>query len=69
MLGISEAARAGVPVLAIPIFGDQFNNAASVRDVGVGVYMDYHNITKDSISWALNEVLSERYLETYYYIF
>ena len=61
MLGISEAARAGVPVLAIPIFGDQFNNAASVRDIGAGVYMDYHNITKDSIRWALKEVIGQRY--------
>ncbi|XP_077283771.1 UDP-glycosyltransferase UGT5-like isoform X2 [Arctopsyche grandis] len=46
MLGISEAVRAGVPVLTIPMYGDQFNNAAAAEENGIGFYLDYKTITR-----------------------
>lgn len=60
MLGISEAVRAGVPVLTIPMYGDQFNNAAAAEENGIGFYLDYKTITKATVSFALEQILSPR---------
>uniref|UniRef100_A0A1B0DEG4 UDP-glucuronosyltransferase n=1 Tax=Phlebotomus papatasi TaxID=29031 RepID=A0A1B0DEG4_PHLPP len=37
LLGSSEAAYCGVPVIATPMYGDQFFNAASLKHRGMGV--------------------------------
>lgn len=60
MLGMSETVKAGVPAIVIPIFGDQFHNAISLEESGGGVYLKYSNITKDSLKWALETVLSPK---------
>lgn len=60
MLGISETIKAGVPALTIPMYGDQFGNAAALRDSDGGVYLDYVNITKESFRWALQTTLSPK---------
>ncbi|XP_077289499.1 UDP-glycosyltransferase UGT5-like [Arctopsyche grandis] len=64
-LSCTEATHFGVPLLAIPIFGDQSINARAVVRRGHGVVLDYMNITDVSFKWALDEVLENpRYTET-----
>lgn len=60
LLGGTEAIYYGKPLVTIPIFGDQKLNAARSASTGYGVRVDYNNLTETSLSWALNEVLSNK---------
>lgn len=60
LLGGTEAVYYGKPLVTIPIFGDQKLNAARSVSAGLGVRIDYSNLTETSFSWALNEVINNR---------
>jgi UDP:flavonoid glycosyltransferase YjiC (YdhE family) len=55
---ILETVYAGKPVLAIPCFGDQFRNAATVVKKAFGTYVSLSDITVDTLTAALHELLS-----------
>ncbi|CAD5228235.1 unnamed protein product [Bursaphelenchus xylophilus] len=57
---LNEAAFAGVPMLSIPLFGDQTFNTAVVKHIGVGVALSKLGLTKESIVEALREVLYDK---------
>jgi glucuronosyltransferase len=57
LLGSTEAVFHGVPVVGIPIFGDQKLNMARAVLSGWGVRVDYSNLTDASFKWGLEEVL------------
>uniref|UniRef100_A0A6P4FGA1 UDP-glucuronosyltransferase 1-6-like n=1 Tax=Drosophila rhopaloa TaxID=1041015 RepID=A0A6P4FGA1_DRORH len=60
--GITESQYHGVPMVALPIFGDQPANAAVMEKSGYGVALDLLTITEDSLREALKEVLeNEKY--------
>lgn len=64
LLGTSEALVEGVPVLGLPIFGDQKMNMAKAvtREYGQAVY--FNDITEEKLDNALNELLNNpKYLE------
>ncbi|XP_072933729.1 UDP-glucosyltransferase 2-like [Epargyreus clarus] len=48
-LSTIEAATRGVPLIAMPILGDQPSNADSVEDIGFGVQIALSEITKDNL--------------------
>lgn len=58
MFGMTEALSAGVPVVVLPMFGDQFVNAAAARDSGCGEILVYKDLSKITIFNALKKVLS-----------
>lgn len=60
LLGGTESIYYGKPLVTIPIFGDQKLNAARSVLSGYGVRVDYNNLTESSLTWALNEVLTEK---------
>uniref|UniRef100_A0A182JNW2 UDP-glucuronosyltransferase n=1 Tax=Anopheles christyi TaxID=43041 RepID=A0A182JNW2_9DIPT len=61
LLGVSEAVHCGVPVVVMPIYGDQFLNAAALVNRGAGVRMDYeHTDNVTYIADCIREGLSER---------
>jgi glucuronosyltransferase len=63
LLSTQEALDRGVPVVGIPVFGDQSQNMERAQSAGYGVMVLYHNITTKSIKWALKEVLeNSRYV-------
>jgi glucuronosyltransferase len=63
LLSTQEVLNRGVPVVGIPVFGDQTVNMVWARSAGYGVMLSFNNITKGSVSWALKEVLeNDRYL-------
>ena len=64
LLGTSEALTEGVPVLGFPIYGDQMMNMAKAVSRGYGLKIGIEEISEESVSRALNELLSNsKYLE------
>lgn len=60
LLGLSEAVYSGVPIIGVPIFGDQPNNIASIVSLGAGLKLDYATLTKESVLKALKAVIYDR---------
>nr|XP_040238054.2 UDP-glucosyltransferase 2-like [Anopheles coluzzii]XP_040238055.2 UDP-glucosyltransferase 2-like [Anopheles coluzzii] len=61
LLGVSEAVHCGVPVVVMPIYGDQFLNAAALVNRGAGVRMDYEQVDNVTyIASCIGEGLSDR---------
>jgi len=60
LLSTQEAIHRGLPLVAIPVYGDQYYNLTRIVSFGVGIRLDYENITTESVKWALNEVLSNQ---------
>ncbi|EDV56661.2 UDP-glucuronosyltransferase 1-6 [Drosophila erecta] len=58
--GITEAQYHGVPMVALPIFGDQPANAAVMEKSGYGLALDLLSITEDSLRDAVKEVLENQ---------
>lgn len=57
---IEEAIANGVPLLAIPFFGDQFNNAERIAALGIGQCLDFGTLTKESFKSAIVETIENR---------
>ncbi|XP_077289496.1 UDP-glycosyltransferase UGT5-like [Arctopsyche grandis] len=57
ILSCTEATHFGVPLLAIPIFGDQNFNAKSLENRGHGIVLNFNNITEASFKWTIEEAL------------
>jgi vancomycin aglycone glucosyltransferase len=53
----AAAARAGIPQVITPMFGDQFYWASRIVDLGVGATTPHTTMTEESLSRALREVL------------
>ncbi|XP_046512512.1 UDP-glucuronosyltransferase 2C1-like [Equus quagga] len=56
--GMYEAIYHGIPVVGIPIFGDQFGNIARMKAKGVAVEVDLHTMTRSDLLHALKEVIN-----------
>lgn len=48
----------GLPMILIPMFGDQFHNAAAVKTRGAAVVIEYDNLNEQSLRHALDEVFN-----------
>ncbi|XP_067012645.2 UDP-glycosyltransferase UGT5 [Anabrus simplex] len=65
LLGTIEAASAGVPMIGIPVFGDQRANVRNIVSIGMAVHLEYNTINKQSVLRTVNEVLENpSYRET-----
>jgi glucuronosyltransferase len=58
LLSCTEAIYFAKNVIAVPIFGDQPQNAKKMARDNLGIYLEYFNFTGDSVTWAINEILS-----------
>lgn len=57
LLSYTEAVHFGVPMITIPIFGDQSHNAEVIEEKGNGFILEFENITEVSLKWALDEAI------------
>ncbi|XP_046658306.1 UDP-glycosyltransferase UGT5-like isoform X2 [Homalodisca vitripennis] len=65
LLSTSEAVYCGIPMVLIPMFGDQPNNVAHLAASGAAVKLSYNDITKETVLKALRAVLYDsRYKES-----
>lgn len=63
LLGSSEAAYCGVPVISTPFYGDQFLNGAAMENRGMAVVLNYQDINKETVFQALRKALDHKMLE------
>lgn len=62
--GVFEGLCHAVPMVMVPLNGDQPDNAHKIASRGVGVVLDIFSVTTESILWGLNEVINDtRYKE------
>ena len=59
LLGTSEAMYCGVPIIMMPMFGDQSCNVAAVVSLGAGLKLPFSSITKENVLKALVSVISD----------
>ena len=62
---MTEAASSGVPVVGIPVFGDQPRNMAAVEANGAGIKIDLHDLTYENIFNAVHTAVSYTHLDVY----
>ncbi|KAI3362549.1 hypothetical protein L3Q82_012828 [Scortum barcoo] len=56
--GLYEAVFHAVPVVGIPLFGDQPDNLARLSRRGAAVVLDFNRLTSDELTEALNDVIN-----------
>jgi glucuronosyltransferase len=56
-MGSLEVFTRGVPLVGIPVYADQILNIARAVSAGCGLQIDFNNITTDSLTWAIQEVI------------
>lgn len=63
--GIHEAINQGVPMLLMPLGGDQPPNAHLVAAKGMGLVLDVNDLDENRIRTSINTLLNdERYVES-----
>uniref|UniRef100_A0A2A4JYW3 UDP-glucuronosyltransferase n=1 Tax=Heliothis virescens TaxID=7102 RepID=A0A2A4JYW3_HELVI len=61
MLSTSEAMHCGVPLVSVPLFGEQFANGRSAVESGLGVLLDVLTLNVHVLEDALKTILQEQY--------
>ena len=59
LLGTSEAVYEGVPILGIPVFGDQRSNIKQIEANGAGEILDYTEISEEVVYDKISRLLSD----------
>ncbi|XP_015124627.1 UDP-glucuronosyltransferase 2B30 [Diachasma alloeum] len=60
LLGVSESVSAGVPMVIVPMYGDQFNNAAAARSRGVALVLEWNNLDAESLKAAIDKIFNDQ---------
>ena len=56
---VYESAYHGVPVVAVPLFADQFSNAKKVEQFGLGIVVNYKSVYADQLFETIEQVITE----------
>lgn len=57
LLSSTETIYHGIPVLAVPVFGDQDANADRVENNGFGLKLAFRDFTEEKFEKSINEIL------------
>lgn len=58
LLSLTEAIYHKVPLLAIPIYADQKSNSRHIKDEGIGLYLDYQDLSETTLTKKINQMLN-----------
>ncbi|XP_017775529.1 PREDICTED: UDP-glucuronosyltransferase 2B10-like isoform X2 [Nicrophorus vespilloides] len=47
-----------VPILGLPFFGDQTGNAFKLESNGLGLFLDYNELTVEKFTFSINEIIN-----------
>lgn len=61
LMGLTEAVSSGVPVVGMPVYGDQFFNVAGLVQRGMAVRLDLGQLSEQTVFDALTQVLDPGY--------
>lgn len=59
LLSTIEAIHLGVPILALPVYGDQGLNAAMIKSKGIGIPIPFTSLTQNAFDEALDNLLRD----------
>ena len=59
--GVTESLYNGVPIIVLPLFGDQFGNAARVQAAGAGIYLHLSELTADLVKNSVETIKNGDY--------
>ncbi|KAE9549165.1 hypothetical protein FO519_007613, partial [Halicephalobus sp. NKZ332] len=57
---LQESINSAIPLVAIPLFGDQFKNGQIIKKHKLGFVLSKSNLNKDSIVQSINEILQDK---------
>lgn len=57
MQSLQEAVHFEVPLIGVPFFGDQNHNVRIIQRLGIGTFMEFDDITTESLAENIKEVL------------
>ncbi|XP_063385073.1 UDP-glucosyltransferase 2-like [Cydia fagiglandana] len=63
MGGTTEAIHYGVPMVAMPVLGDQPANGAAIEESGLGVQVQIRDLNKENLLAAFRKVLDPKFRE------
>lgn len=63
MGGTTEAIHYGVPIVAMPVLGDQPANGAAIEESGLGVQVQIRDLNKENLLAAFRKVLDPKFRE------
>lgn len=58
LLGLSESVYVGLPMVLMPMFGDQFHNSAAAKTRGAAVVVAYGDLNEQLLRHAIDEVFN-----------
>lgn len=57
---IMETIDAGIPILGLPVFGDQFQNVKISQDNGMAIMSNIFSLTENDFEKDVNRILSDQ---------
>jgi glucuronosyltransferase len=57
LLSTLEAITRGVPLIGIPVYADQTLNMERAVSAGYAIKIDFNNVTTESLTWAIREII------------
>ncbi len=59
LLSLQEAAYHSVPVLGLPVFGDQDINIRNAANLGFGLFQEILDVTEENLLAKIKQILTE----------
>lgn len=65
-MGVMEAVHFGVPMIGIPVFGDQQSNVANCVEKGIAIGLDYRQMTEHKLIKSVQAIVKDTKYAQFY---